>query len=268
MLKLDHHCNWICNCIGYANYPFFYRFLLYVVLALCHGLFLISYRIYALASFHQKQVKAIFDDGVKIDFVPPLQPNEIVFVIINTLLMFIVLLGVGILFIYHTSYILSNTSTIESLEIDKVTDLVRRGSVNPEDAVFPFDLGWRRNISTTFGTGFMVLFWKRPPGDGLSFPVNRAGSVWPPAAYLEFRNGKYGGGRVRRGSEGYLVKEYTPQEREAMISAAIDSDNDDCFEDDGDDFMDELSSEEEHEPLHSLRERLRTRTDPEEGLAI
>ncbi len=36
VLKMDHHCPWVNNCIGFRNYKFFMLFCMYTTLASCY----------------------------------------------------------------------------------------------------------------------------------------------------------------------------------------------------------------------------------------
>lgn len=45
VLKMDHHCPWINNCVGYDNYGHFLRFVLYVDLATLYVLILLIWRV-------------------------------------------------------------------------------------------------------------------------------------------------------------------------------------------------------------------------------
>lgn len=157
------------------------------------------------------------------------------------------------------------------------------------------DLGWKKNFCEVFGSGFLSWVFSAAPGDGMTFPVNKVSIdrarlegtnvvVWPPMEYTDFKSGRQVGrgvgnggdhddgeeeeeeeelrqypvsrNRVRKGSEGYLVKEYTQKEREAILASA--GHHYANREQDGD-FMNELSQTEssgEEEVLGLIKQRI------------
>ncbi|XP_020593808.1 probable protein S-acyltransferase 16 isoform X5 [Phalaenopsis equestris] len=46
VLRMDHHCVWINNCVGHANYKVFFVFMLYAVTACIHSLALFLWFVY------------------------------------------------------------------------------------------------------------------------------------------------------------------------------------------------------------------------------
>ncbi|CAG8483014.1 6166_t:CDS:2 [Diversispora eburnea] len=66
---------------------------------------------------------------------------------------------------------MSNTTTIENWEKDKVSTMVRKGKI--KEVTFPYDIGFLRNIQAILGEN--LIFWCLPQqikGNGLSFPIS------------------------------------------------------------------------------------------------
>jgi hypothetical protein len=121
------------NCVGSANYPFFYRFLISVVIGCLNAQALLATRFYELVS----RQSAINANTVSYSTPPP-GPSELIVLVIDGLFFFVVLVCVGILAIWQTGFLWENVSTIESFELDKVKDMVGRGRIDPLDAIFPY----------------------------------------------------------------------------------------------------------------------------------
>ncbi|KAI8888132.1 zf-DHHC-domain-containing protein [Backusella circina FSU 941] len=173
VLKMDHHCPWINNCVGHANHGHFLRFLVYVSSACTFVLVLLVTR-----------VKNILMAIQRFEFDAEPDTFQVVFIIINFLLTFIVLFSVGILTLYQIYCVARNQTTIEAWERGKVNKLIRRGKITA--VLYPFDIGIYKNICTVLGS--FPLLWLVPQkikGDGLSFPVRdqtdaRLPYYWPP----------------------------------------------------------------------------------------
>ncbi|KAI9497693.1 DHHC palmitoyltransferase-domain-containing protein, partial [Zychaea mexicana] len=154
VLKMDHHCPWIANCVGHDNYPHFIRFILFVDIACSYALGLLVWR-----------VRSIMND------IRHFRPTttEIVFLVLNFILAFVVLFCVGILSIYHMYCMSRNQSSVESWERSKVNTLIKRGKILP--IKYPFDVGFYRNICSVLGNNPLTWLWpKKPTSDGLVFP--------------------------------------------------------------------------------------------------
>lgn len=119
-----------------------------------------------------------------------------ILIIVNTLTLFMV----GITFFRAFYALCCNVSTIESWEIERHEQLLRRSRVlggyldGPDGAKirivrqeFPYDIGIWRNICAGMGTnnpfGWLSPFARTPSTDGLTFDTNGfedPGTSWPP----------------------------------------------------------------------------------------
>ncbi|KAG0746939.1 hypothetical protein G6F57_007894 [Rhizopus arrhizus] len=95
---------------------------------------------------------------------------DIILMIMNFVLVFVVLFAVGILSGYQFYCLLRNQSNIEAWERGKVETLVRRGKIQP--IKYPFDIGIYKNICQVLGPKPILWLWPQSAsGDGLTFPV-------------------------------------------------------------------------------------------------
>ncbi|ORX66953.1 zf-DHHC-domain-containing protein [Linderina pennispora] len=175
VLKMDHHCPWTNNCVGFYNQPHFLRFVYTVDVTCAMALAIHTLRMYEL----------VLDSMNGTYYVRQPTQTEVAFLIINMTLLFFVLLFVGILSGYHLYLVGGNTTTIEAREKERVAKLVQSRKCQPTP--YPYNLGIVRNFKSVFGDS-PLLWWvpKQLSGTGLDFAIRdglKPPVYWPPPGY-------------------------------------------------------------------------------------
>ncbi|CAJ1449165.1 unnamed protein product [Effrenium voratum] len=155
VLRMDHYCNWLANCIGYHNQKYFYLFLLYAGLATT-----INCTVAVKALIHIKSQNAV----------------RTAFLLPGALLSSCLASAIWPFLGWHTCLICRNTSCVE---------FAQRGW-----APSPYDEGICRNIQSVMGECFLCwpLPFSGPPGTGLEWGVAEADVPISTADFLGLRD--------------------------------------------------------------------------------
>ncbi|KAL4765050.1 putative palmitoyltransferase with autoacylation activity Pfa4 [Aspergillus foveolatus] len=188
--KMDHHCPWTSNCVSHFTFPHFVRFLFYAVVGIAY----LETRLWERAS-------KVWGSRHLPSYLGPSMGqigHLFILFITNSLTLF----ALSLLLLRTLWSLGSNTTTIESWEIERHETLLRRarrlggslpgpGGINVHitKQEFPYDIGIWSNIKAGMGGSANVLSWfwplARTPdrSTGLEFEENgfEDPSVsWPP----------------------------------------------------------------------------------------
>jgi hypothetical protein len=151
VLRMDHYCPWLVNCVGYNNHKFFYLFILYSTIAVDWCSWSLFHAIYFGAAHSAFSAKTFF--------------------LVEGLGLTSLLAGLLTPFLaWHTWLISENMTTIEFCEQRE------RGQYSSK-----YNIGVARNIQSILGKN--MFFWLLPfsprgRGDGLQYWLRR-GAVEP-----------------------------------------------------------------------------------------
>jgi len=185
VLKMDHHCPWLNNCVGAGNYRYFYLFLIWSILLTMYVMYFVMR--FCFNPNHQRQTAAEYSTieiasmltahaGNPARMVPacyslrgPLSPPEFRCASMAYILTFVLFFVAGALGMLHTLLLLRNLTTIEAcvimqLILSEVYATIRGGKrartlIRRVHALskHPYDFGAVKNFKQVFGPDATLL---------------------------------------------------------------------------------------------------------------
>uniref|UniRef100_A0A7S1X3V4 S-acyltransferase n=1 Tax=Tetraselmis chuii TaxID=63592 RepID=A0A7S1X3V4_9CHLO len=173
VLRMDHHCPWVNNCIGHGNYKAFFLFLLYVTAALVHALVLLT--MHAMQALQKNALKRKMRFNIRGRLVGEAAKSTGVDVWafvqgVCFTVTFPLTIGLVLLLGWHVYLVVCNKTTIEYHE--GVTAKIKAAKTG-QAYKHPYDLGLCGNLHAVLGAN--LTQWMMPvpvaaEGDGLTFP--------------------------------------------------------------------------------------------------
>ncbi|PIN04754.1 Protein S-acyltransferase [Handroanthus impetiginosus] len=146
---MDHHCVWMNNCVGHANYKIFFVFVVYTVIGCIYSL-------------------ALLVGSVIVDSQNDAEDSVRIIHIISGLLLVPLSLALGFFLGWHIYLIVQNKTTIEYHEGVRAMWLAEKGG---QLYSHPYDIGVYENLTAILGP--KILCWFCPTsahvGSGLRF---------------------------------------------------------------------------------------------------
>ncbi|CAH9116048.1 unnamed protein product [Cuscuta europaea] len=158
ILRMDHHCLWINNCVGHRNYKPFVLLVFYSTIASTYS------SIMLISSIVNKDWSSADVSGWS--------PLWIFYVTCGVMIV-VLTVTLATLLGWHIYLTVHNMTTIEYYEASRAAWLARKSGVAYRHA---FDVGTHRNIALVLGPN--MLKWLCPTAinhvkDGLDFPASR-----------------------------------------------------------------------------------------------
>ncbi|CAL4122545.1 unnamed protein product, partial [Meganyctiphanes norvegica] len=145
VMKMDHHCPWINNCVGHFNHSSFTLFLFWAVVGCTQATVILASSIYR--AIHRLKLYYY---------------NTSTDTICYSYCYGIAFCSIAMALLFDVRSILRNRTGIEDWILEKA--IHRRGSAEPS-FIYPYDLGKRKNFLQ------VINFWCEPCGNGIVWPI-------------------------------------------------------------------------------------------------